>query len=171
MADMLDAVLEKTSSFFTEKLKKGVMITRIDEKSLIAWKETWDVINKRQPPNGGWDWEYKNSSFNKNYGKYLIGIAVWSDDSLCGLALCTRSKGNEVLSIHYIEGSPNESHHLRGNVFTIINSVLLEYATLIKAKTIRIIDPVDNLVDFYKSFGYKLSKKLLSRRKFCERGI
>jgi hypothetical protein len=169
---MFDAVLEDTANFFVEHLKKDVKITKIDQSVLKAWADTWKIVNTRQPPNGGWDWEYKNNTLHGKYKKNLMGIAVWGEDnSLCGLALCTKSKGNEVLSIHYIEGSPNENHPLKGYVFTIIDTVLLQYGGLIKSNSIRIIDPVDTLISFYTSFGYKLNKKLLFHQKYCEKGM
>ena len=172
MFDALDAVFENVSVFFNKELQKKIRITKIDPNALNSWKETWKEVNDRKPPNGGWDWAYKTSEARKKYTKYLIGIAVWDEgNSLCGLALCSKSKGNEVLSIHYIEGAPDKNHSLKGYVFKIINTILLEYGCLIKANKIRIMQPVDGLKDFYCSCGYVLNRKRLFGQEFCERGI
>jgi hypothetical protein len=95
MPQMLDAILEQVSGFFCENLQQEIKITRIDAITLRAWSETWKPISKRQPPNGGWDWIYKNKNFERKYQKYLIAIAIWESNKLCGLALCSRSKGND----------------------------------------------------------------------------
>lgn len=171
MLQMLDAILEQVSDFFCENLKQEIKITRIDSMTLRAWSETWKPINKRQPPNGGWDWIYKNKDFERKYQKYLIGIAIWESNQLCGLALCSRSKGNDNISLHYIEGSPDENHPLKGYVFTIIETICLEYAKLKQVNKIRIIEPVDNLTDFYISYGYELKNKRLFGHKYLEKGI
>ncbi len=110
---MIDAVLEHVADFFSIHLEKQIQITRITPIVLRTWTETWKTINNREPPNGGWNWIDKNKMFEKKYHKYLLDIAIWESNQLCGMALCTRSKGNDNLSIHYIEGSPN-NHTLQG---------------------------------------------------------
>ena len=56
---MIDAVLESVSSLFSSGLAKQIVISRITPKALQVWADTWDNINDRVPPNGGWDWGYK----------------------------------------------------------------------------------------------------------------
>lgn len=170
MSDMLDAILEEVSDFFTEDLQKEVKITKIDPNALRVWTETWKNVSARKPPDGGWDWVYKTKLLEKRYKKYFIGIAVWGEGcSLCGLALCSRSRGNDVLSIHYVEGAPSKDHPLKGYVFNIINTVLLEYAGIIKANGIRIMEPVNSLISFYKIYEYELHNKTLLGKRYCEK--
>jgi hypothetical protein len=171
MPQMLDVVLEQVSDFFSLNLTKQIQITRITPIALRTWTETWKTINNREPPNGGWNWIDKSKIFDRKYHKYLLDIAIWESNQLCGMALCTRSKGNDNLSIHYIEGSPNKKHPLQGYIFTIVETICMEYGILKSINAIRIIEPVDNLIEFYFSYGYNLQKKQLFGHKYLERGI
>ena len=166
MPKMLNAILEQVSDVFSNELQKKVNITEINPEALIVWEKTWESKNTRQPPDGGWDWKYKTNQFSKRYKKRLMSIAIWTNNELCGLALCRISKGSEVISICYIEGSPIEQHPLSGYVFQIVQMICLEYADIKKSKTIRIEEPIDSLINFYKSQGYLLNKKLLFGKKF-----
>jgi hypothetical protein len=168
----LDAVFEQVASFFSKRLQKEIRITSINPEALNTWQQSWTSISTRTPPNGGWDWRFKLSESSRKYSKRLVSIAVWGKNNyLCGLAICYKSKGNQVLNIHYIEGSPDESHPLKGFVLNIIDTILKEYGGLIKTKKIRILNPVDGLKNFYLSQGYTLSKKSLFGSEYCEKGI
>ncbi|TRW96999.1 hypothetical protein [Candidatus Methylobacter oryzae] len=167
----IDAVFEQVADFFSSNLQKEIKITSINSEALNAWQQSWSS-SLRIPPNGGWDWRCKLSNASRKYQKRLMSVAVWGQDNcLCGLALCSRSKSNEVLSVHYIEGAPIEQHPLTGYVFNIINAVLHEYSYVVNANKIRIMYPVKDLIDFYNSHGYILSKKSLFGRPYCEKGI
>jgi hypothetical protein len=171
MPKMLNAILEQVSDVFSNELQKKLSITEINPEALTVWVKTWKSISTRQPPDGGWDWECKTSRLNRKYRKRLISIAIWANNELCGLALCRISRGSEVISMCYIEGSPNGQHPLRGYVFQIIEMICLEYAVIKKSKTIRIEEPIDSLMDFYKLQGYLLNKKLLFGRKFLKKDL
>jgi hypothetical protein len=170
-AVLFDAVLEKVAEVFSQGLQQNVKVTQITPFARRVWTESWMPINHRQPPNGGWDWLYKYQASEKKYRKYLMGIAIWESSKLCGLALCSRSRGGDNLSIHYIEGSPDNSHPLKGMIFSIVDNICQEYAMQTEVKSIRVLEPVDDLVDFYKSYGYELKNKRLFGSKYCERGI
>jgi hypothetical protein len=61
----LDAVYEKVEITFASRIQQPVRLTRIDFTALKAWSETWEPINKREPPNGGWDWfKYGDTSYD-----------------------------------------------------------------------------------------------------------
>ncbi|MGZ4953597.1 MAG: hypothetical protein ACXV8Q_00675 [Methylobacter sp.] len=168
----VSAVFEQVGHVFSSALKKEVKVTCINPDALTAWQQSWDSVNQRTPPDGGWDWQYKLYEASKKYSKRLVSIAVWSDNScLCGLAICSKSRGNRVLSLHYLEGSPVEQHPLSGYVFQIIDSTLQEYGYLINANDIRIMQPVDNLISHYNFYGYILNKKTLFGRPYCVKGL
>jgi hypothetical protein len=169
---LFDAVLEKVAEDFSQGLQQNVKITRINSIAQIAWIESWKSINVRKPPNGGWDWIDKYRDYKRKEPRYLLDFAIWESDILCGLAICSRSKRGEVISIHCIEGSPDDNHPLRGLIFKIIDLVCLEYAVSKKTvKTIQIRDPVERLITFYEEHGYKLQRKWLSGSRYCEKGV
>lgn len=173
MTDMKNAVFEQVAKTFSDTLQKNIHITEINQTALDVWANAWQPNNPRTPPNGGWDWNYKTKEMGKKYEKHLIGIAIWLDNTtLCGLALCQISKRSENISIHYIERSPDNTKPLKGYIFKIVQLVCLEYAFLTKkTKSIRIIQPIDNLISLYEKNGFKLHKKLLFGRPYCEKHI
>lgn len=72
----VNAVFEKVGDFFSSTLGTEVKITCINPEALDAWQQSWDGVNNRIPPNGGWDWGYKISEESRKYSKRLVGIAV-----------------------------------------------------------------------------------------------
>jgi hypothetical protein len=169
---LFDAVLEKVAKNFSQGLQQNVKITRINSIAQIAWIESWKSINVRKPPNGGWDWIAKYRDYKRKEPRYLLDFTIWESNILCGLAICSRSKGGEVISIHCIEGLPGDNHPLKGLVFEIIDLVCLEYAIHKKTvKTIQIRDPVERLITFYEVHGYKLQRNWLSGNRYCEKGV
>lgn len=172
MPEMFDDVLEGVTENLSKELQKNIKITRITSTAQTAWTESWKPINDRQPPNGGWDWVAMYQDYKRKKPRYLLDFAIWDSDILCGLALCSRSKGCEIISIHCIEGSPDDNHPLNGLIFNIIDAVCLEYAMLKKSvKAIRVIDPVERLVAFYEENGYTFQRKWLSGSRYCEKGV
>jgi hypothetical protein len=94
-------------------------------------------------------------------------VALWENGLLCGLALAKKSKGNDNISVYYIEGSPNQNNPLKGFIFPIIETVCLEYAKINKINKIMIIEPVEILNEFYSSYGYSFPNKRLFKKKYC----
>jgi hypothetical protein len=172
MNNILELVFDEVSNIFYQYTDKKILLSRIDSNTLNAWHKNWVPINKRQPPNGGWDWKFKVAHFQKNYQEYLFDIALFSENGdLSGLTLgkTSRSKGN--LSLYYLEGSPNQSDPLKGYIFSIINLVSSEYAKLMGIKKLRLIEPVDGLIEFYQSYHFELKKKTLFGKSYCEKEI
>ena len=172
MSEALDRVFEEVANLFSIECRQEVRITEITPAVLRAWSESWKPFNSRKPPDGGWDWVSKAKDFKKK-PKYRIEIAIWANkNELCGLALGKISKGEENISIYYIEGSPNLYHSLKGHIFDIVEVVCLDYARLLKkTKSIRLMEPVKSLRGFYKKRGYVFSKKLLFGREYCEKEV
>jgi hypothetical protein len=170
----LDAVYEKVKIIFADRLQQPVWLTRIDYAALKTWSETWEPINKREPPNGGWDWFYKRNYFYKKYSARLrFEVAIWNDNELCGLSLGRVTRDDHNNSIHYAEGSPRAGHPLTGNILDIILLTGTEYARLLGKKNIRLVEPVENLIKVYeKRYKFKcLKKKGLFGSHYCEKEV
>jgi hypothetical protein len=168
----LEFVFNEASKNFFQYTGKKIILTRIDSNILNIWHKNWVCINTRKPPNGGWDWEYKIAHFQKNYRKYIFDFAIFDENgNLSGLALGKISRSKTNLSIYYIESSPNKLSFLKGYIFSIINLVGSEYAKLIGIKKFRLIEPVDELIEFYKSYDFEFNKKTLFGKSFCEKDI
>lgn len=167
----LNAVFEETSNYFSISTRETVRITQVDHVALRTWSETWKSINTRTPPNGGWDWTYKRNHFNKYSSKRLFDMAIWGGNNiLCGLALGKMSKGLDNLSIYYIEGFPS-NHPLKGYILDVIIYTIIEYARLMGRNKVKLIDPVDGLIDTYKQYGFTYIKGGLLSEHYCEKQV
>lgn len=170
----LDAVYEKVEIIFAGRIQQPVRLTRIDYAALKTWSKTWEPINEREPPNGGWDWLYKRNYFYKKYSERLrFEVAIWNDNELCGLSLGRVTRDDSNNSIHYAEGSPRTGHPLTGHILDIILLTGIEYAKLLGKKNIRLVYPVENLIKVYeKRYKFKcLKKKGLFGSPYCEKEV
>ncbi len=170
----LDAVYEKVELIYINRIQQPVRLTRIDYAALKAWSETWHPINKREPPNGGWDWVYKRNYFYKRYSERLrFEVAIWSDNQLCGLSLGRVTRNDSNHSIHYAEGSPHGGHPLTGHILNIILLTSMEYAKLLSKKKLRLVEPVENLIKIYqKRYHFRcVKKKGLFGYSYCEKEV
>jgi hypothetical protein len=166
----LDRVFEEVANLFSIEERKNIKITRITPQARRVWTETWKPTNQRQPPNGGWDWVFKNKFFCRGDNKYLFDMAIWEDQTiLAGLVLGKLSK--KTLSIYYLEANPNPQHGLKGLILPIIFQAALEYAKLSNRKLIRLIDPVPSLIPVYQQYGFHYQEKTLFGTPFCEKKI
>lgn len=172
-SDIFDLVVKNVSEYYSSEFGLELEIVRISEVVLEKWKESWETVNNRLPPNGGWDWAYKVNDFKNSFKpKLILDIAILDKNKkLCGLALCRKSKNNEHIVIHFIEGSPEKNHSLRGRIFDIVDAVCLQYADILKMKKIIIFDPVEGLIEFYKSRDYLLNKKSFCGSRCLEKGV
>lgn len=163
-----DRVLPLISKQISTELGKDVNITRVTSEQLEKYCEDW----KTHPKNNHWNWLSKLDifrKFSKNLRKF---IAIEESSTLCGLAYCTCSKGRTNISIHYIQGSPDDSHPLKRQVFPIIDILCCTYARLNEMTAVRILDPLDNVIHLYQQKGYEMQKKrLFSHNRYMEKKL
>ena len=82
-------------------------------------------------------------------------VAVWSSDTLCGLAIGrTRT---EFCRVDYLEGSPMPDHPLRGKVAIIVSGAAVAYATALGKREVRLMDPIPAVVPHYVDLGFTLA--------------
>lgn len=168
----LDAVFESVESEFTKILEQPIRLSRIDQLTLTTWSEVWKPNSDRIPPNGGWSWIEKKQYNDKCHPEVRrFDVAVWSQDSLCGLSLGHLSKDSTHNAISYIEGCPLP-HPLKGHILDIIHITAVEYAKLMRKKYVRLIEPVDNLIEQYKKLGFEYKIRGYSRKTpYCEKEV
>lgn len=158
--DSKTVVFEEVSQHFSEALQKDILIIRIEKEAIKQWSENWKTVpNPRKKPDGGWDWAllwkdycYKRFRYRK---QYMVDIAIYVKQELCGLALGGIEKDNSYISIDYVEGSPIIEHPLKGHVLDIILTGTCRYATIYNISELRLDNPVDGLISYYESKGFE----------------
>ncbi len=81
--------------------------------------------------------------------------AVWSGDTLCGLAIGWTRK--EFCRVDYLEGSPAPDHPLRGRVTVIVSGAAVAYATALGRGEVRLVNPLPAVVPHYVALGFTLA--------------
>ncbi|MCI5150840.1 MAG: hypothetical protein D3916_15905 [Candidatus Electrothrix sp. MAN1_4] len=90
------------------------------------------------------------------------------------MALGYSSKGNAHVRVDLIEGSPDNTHPLRGNILKIIVKVSMDYACLIQKEKLIIANPVAGLVEKYKEMGfthYQKPNAFFRKEEVCVRRV
>ncbi len=125
-------------------------IREIDHEALVAHAD-WGQKGK-QDRLVEWDWTDLIRRYRRTYSSRL-DMAIWHEDTLCGLALGKVSDGKLVVRVCYVEGSPDATP-LSGKVFAVVDLYLETYAISLGIETIALQDPFQELIPHYEDYGY-----------------
>jgi hypothetical protein len=158
-------MLSELSPFIGESLTD---ITDIDAKALTCWERQW---RPNMPSGKSWsDWNWPEDSLRWEKHIDRLSIAVWSGEQLCGLALGKPSQARNNLSIYLLQGSPVESHALKGKVLPIVIDVASAYGTALGCRELRLVKPLSGMVGKYQDLGFQLEKDHRSAP-YCVRSL
>ncbi|WP_147274807.1 hypothetical protein [Ferruginivarius sediminum] len=143
-------------------------LTVITRAAVEAWKTHWKPINNRELPDGGWDWEAIRQEYRNDHKRFEL--AIWGEnEELCGLAIGTRNK--TAARLDAIEGSPSDSHPLKGQILLIGLQALSCYAQKTGRAEAWLMEPVEGLVEIYEQdFGFTLERPRKSAP-YCRRRV
>jgi hypothetical protein len=143
-------------------------LTSIDSRALRVWRTKWVPSYTGSSDVGEWDWDELARDYLRRPSTFHL--AIWSRQSLCGLAMGKPNSSRRRLSIEYLEGSPNMNHPLKGWILRIALASGTAYARALGADTLRLSDPVPALIPRYLASGFDLV--FLGRAvRYCERRI
>ncbi|MBU0914658.1 MAG: hypothetical protein KKF22_19180 [Gammaproteobacteria bacterium] len=127
-------------------------LTTINADALQSWKN-WPEAEDVQRQIG-WDWHEVRSRYRRNHPA-SIELAIWFDESLCGLMIGKASRGKLVVKINYLQGLPID-HPLKGVILPIAARCAEHFAAAIEAKWVAIQDPMEEpgLLDYYRDLGF-----------------
>jgi hypothetical protein len=134
----------------------SVRLTGIDARALAAYREDWMRLPRpgwpnNQPP----DWLVDQKALAGLLNRFEV--AVWSGaEILCGLAVGRPSRGKGILRVDLLEGHPNPSHPLKGQVARSIVAAAFRYAEAIDAAELRLTRPLPAVVPLYRAMGFDL---------------
>ena len=140
----------------------------IESRAFVAWKVQWQALYAGRLDRGGWDWPQLALSYLAK--PEAFHLAIWSQTLLCGLAVGRPSRARSLLTVEFIEGSPEPSHPLKGSILALTIVAADAYARAIECLTLRISEPAAGLLPIYAEFGFRIVKSGPTVR-YCERRI
>jgi hypothetical protein len=130
---------------------RPVRLDIISAAALATFRDHWVGHSRRRYP---WPWAEIVENARKNEPD-RFEAAVWSGDTLCGLAIGWTRK--EFCRVDYLEGSPVPDHPLRGRVAVIVFGAAVAYATALGRAEVCLINPLPAVVPRYEALGFKLA--------------
>jgi hypothetical protein len=132
----------------------ALSIRGFDHFALEAWERDWRGSG-HWSLKGGFSWTVLQRRYCKKPRNFHC--ALWYGEALCGLAVGRLSEGHERLSLHFMEGSPDRDHPLRGNVAVIVFACAELYARAVGAGLLILKNPDPDLDTFYNALGFDLA--------------
>lgn len=114
------------------------------------WSQNYNKTRIHHKP--GWDWKVEVAKYRRRPKR--VELAIWVDQTLCGLVLGRVSDQRVVASIHLLESNPAQ-HHLMGNIALIATRYLDAFAVILDCKETSVELPVPALIEFYMDLGFK----------------
>ena len=136
--------------------KHAISLEGINHKAILKFK-IWQHSPERMVH---WEWGIGAADYRKRYPK-RFEMATWYHNTLCGLTLGRPTTGGSRMRLDFVERRPG-INPLKGKIAAISLTAIEVYARLIDAHEVRIMNPDENLLDYYSSFGY--STKLFKIR-------
>ncbi|MDM8538735.1 hypothetical protein QUF70_18420 [Desulfobacterales bacterium HSG17] len=168
-----DFILQKAYQY-TKKINSDIPVRfhmeSLNIKTLEKWEETWKPFYRKNMP-GNWDWFEIYRKYKTHSAKFFH-VSLWSQETLCAMAIGKPSSGNHFCKLYYMAAAPF-SHPLKGYVTLLVTDTLKAYAILINSDALRLMNPDENLIGkkFYERFGFHLRehrkiKKRCGRNEF-----
>jgi hypothetical protein len=129
-----------------------ISLRAITPEAMQTFEMAWQECPDRRYP---WPWPQMVEHYHRNEPT-RFEAAVWSGETLCGLALGRLRSG--YCSADYLEGSPLPAHPLKGFVLPAMLTALAAYAVARQRAHIRLVDPVAELVPRYEALGFALAQ-------------
>ena len=105
-----------------------------------------------------WDWAALSAKFQNVHPK-CFNAAIWHDETLCGLAVGAVNQ-DRFVALDFLEGNPDPTHPLKGQVIEIALTMAEAYKQLIGVPELRLhhVDP--GLISSYTVQGFALAPDL-----------
>jgi hypothetical protein len=119
----------------------------IESRALRTWRTEWSPRHTNARDVGEWNWDVLASDY-----------------------LRRPSASHRRLTVQYVEGCPDPTHPLKGQILSLDLAAATAYAHALGSTTLRLADPAPALIEDYVSAGFGLV--YLGRAvRYCERRI
>lgn len=135
-----------------------VDIAGIDPKAINAWQGDWPM-SPLHDANFPWD---KIISWARKRPR-RIEVAIWYNQTLCGLAIGRGSKGTGSLVMQFIESRPG-AHPMRGYVALIALVVADQFASYLGNRYVKLRNPNAGAIPRYEALGFRKDQSVNGSR-------
>jgi len=153
VADTLKHALSELSPSFPTLTS----LTHVDQAAIAAWKEQWLPAMPTGEVWSTWDWEAEIARWERRTRR-RFDMAIWSHDELCGLAIGRPSLRKQNFSICAVQGSPVDTHALKGKILPIVIDVARMYGTALGCEELRFLKPLKGMIPVYEGFDFRLAR-------------
>jgi hypothetical protein len=152
-----------------EQYQGSINAFNLDEISFNAAQtaDSWKNIKEgtHRQHRSKWSWMSMHNNYRRHPKRF--DIAVWQAGQLCGLSYGIPTKRKTKLRLELVEASPLNDNPLRSQVMTIVTSAAINYAMLLGADELRVMNPVnENVTSYYKKLGYKPVRNRLGKTEY-----
>lgn len=128
-------------------------LTDIDAPTLEAWDKQWKPHLVQSAPGGTWNWRDEATWWSRRHVD-RFEVAIWSDTTLCGLAVGRPSPKRNNISLYMVQGAPAVAHPLKGQVFAIALANFEAYGDILGCREVRLIMPLPGVVNWYRAMRF-----------------
>lgn len=90
----------------------------------------------------------------KNRDGKAFDLSLWYDQELCGLCFATPKSSTLSIKVILLEGKPDTTHPLKGEVAGLTLIAISRYARMMKLSKIEIFEPAPGAIDWYQHLGF-----------------
>lgn len=132
---------------FTSNALLGMRLTSIDDTTLDAISEQW----------GTSEFPWRQICGQARPFIRRFEVAIWIGDELEGLCTGRASRGDDNVTIHFLERSPDPSY-LKGYIAEIATDAAEAYAFVIGRRRVKLKNPVPGALPVYQTLGFTLAE-------------
>jgi hypothetical protein len=128
--------------------KKSILLSEITDSAIFSFNS----LSRQHERKVDWDWKFGAQMYRNRYPN-RFELAVWYNNTVCGLSLGRPSYNGTRVRLDFIE-RVSGANALKGRVTPIAVTAYEVYARLIGASQVRIIRPAEALITYYSSLNY-----------------
>jgi hypothetical protein len=116
--------------------------------------------------------EYPWDSLWRDFRPYIdrFEVAIWANGQVCGLALGRPSRGNQNVTIHFVERDMGANNPFGGLVIPVVADVANFYAKALGKELVKVKDPVFGAIPAYLKVGFVPAARI-GRTEYLERKV
>lgn len=92
-------------------------------------------------------------SWKSRDGK-AFDLSLWYDHELCGLCFATPKSSTLSIKVVLLEGKPDVTHPLKGEVAGLVLIAISRYARMLKLREIEVFEPDPGAILWYQRLGF-----------------
>lgn len=100
---------------------------------------------------------WENVAIWKTKDRRGFDLALWYGSELCGLCYATPRKSSICIKIILLEGNPDRSHPLKGDVASLALLAVEYYARMVRCTEIEVQAPTKQVIFWYQELGFNFT--------------